>query len=485
MSVNLENVLREIQGEKDTKLTANNLRYGVNCMGVQGGLKPVTIEGGDVGKQIYVQTETPVNTDGIWINTNKTITDIYLENEKYTDSLSNIFSNDNTSPEDPRNVIFGRNCPTSFYNSAYCQKGNVIHIFGHYSYTSSENVSPKINQHYKYDFDTNTWTKMSDCPTPWGAGVCEWAKDGYIYLLGSGHTDYSRYAYKYDPVNDEWTQLADLGIETYSYNYFLTSCYDGNNYIYIGCAQKIWRYDIRDNTVTFLTNSSSVSGSTLKTIYITDTNNKGSLLYYSGYIYNIGFGSSGYLGKYNISTNEWISTNMGLSTGYFYNCILIDNKIYGFIHQSSNSIAANRYYFIYNLSSNTRSEKSGNNSFALVSLNGIFPIAYFTTNTGIDIIMSFGGVKDAGGATQDPLRTAALTLDQKTYTLENDTIILYTTTYGQGKYAAQIYRDVNVVNGGKILNWFNNIDVYDATQNKLIQNLSTYYGDGTQWIKLK
>ena len=72
MSVNLESVLKNIQKEKNTKLIADNLRYGVNCMGVQGGLHPVTIEGGNIGEAIYLQDTTPEDPNGIWINTDKT-----------------------------------------------------------------------------------------------------------------------------------------------------------------------------------------------------------------------------------------------------------------------------------------------------------------------------------------------------------------------------------------------------------------------------
>ena len=245
MSVNLENVLKEIQGEKDTKLTANNLRYGVNCMGVQGGLKPVTIEGGDVGKAIYFQDTTPADPCGIWINTDKTCNDIYIEDEQMVMKNTNIFSNRAT--EDPNNFLANHVNPVSFLCSSYAQKGNVVHFFGYCWNYSNYNTTVKVHQHYKYDFSTNTWTQMSDCPTPQGGCSGVWIGD-YIYLFGTSYntnTDYNLYAYKYDTVNDIWTRLADIptstqfSISTIN-NYGVGCAYDNDHYIYLGSGRRTY-----------------------------------------------------------------------------------------------------------------------------------------------------------------------------------------------------------------------------------------------------
>ena len=211
MSVNLESVLKNIQSEKNTKLTANNLRYGVNCMGVQGGLHPVTIEGGNIGKAIYLQDTTPEDPNGIWINTDKTYDDIYIENERYVTDGSILFSNADTT--DPSNVIANHtNNGLNLLGATYAQRGNVVHFFGFHSTTSSAETTALVHRHWKYDFDSNTWTQLSDCPTPQGGVKAVWIGN-YIYIFGTAYnvnSDYRQYSYKYDTINDTWERIADL-----------------------------------------------------------------------------------------------------------------------------------------------------------------------------------------------------------------------------------------------------------------------------------
>ena len=166
MSVNLESVLKNIQSEKNTKLSPENIRKGITALGVQGTLQPVTVSGGDVGLAIYLQDETPTNPEGIWMNTDKTYDDIYIETEIHTTQHSNISSANTT--DDDSNFIKGRTVPTNLSLSTYCQRGNKFHFFGHWTSSLNDTSSTLTLQHYSYDFDTNVWTKLSDCPIPQG-----------------------------------------------------------------------------------------------------------------------------------------------------------------------------------------------------------------------------------------------------------------------------------------------------------------------------
>ena len=53
-----------------------------------------------------------------------------------------------------------------------------------------------------------------------------------------------------------------------------------------------------------------------------------------------------------------------------------------------------------------------------------------------------------------------------------------------GVYTTPLYQNEKVVNG-KIYQRFNDVNFWDAENQILIKNLSTYYGDGTDWIQIK
>ena len=79
MSTNLETILNKIQTNKNTNVKPENIRYGVDILGVNGTMRPVEVTGGDTGTCIYTQNETPTDFNGIWINTDKNCNDIYVE----------------------------------------------------------------------------------------------------------------------------------------------------------------------------------------------------------------------------------------------------------------------------------------------------------------------------------------------------------------------------------------------------------------------
>lgn len=89
------------------------------------------------------------------------------------------------------------------------------------------------------------------------------------------------------------------------------------------------------------------------------------------------------------------------------------------------------------------------------------------------------------GVNNYPTVMTGLLLGDKTYEFDNDTILIYTNSIMQsGPYKTELYRNERVLNG-KIKQQFTDVCIYDKSQEKIIKNLSTYYGDGTQWIKIK
>ena len=487
MSVNLESVLKNIQSEKNTKLTSNNLRYGVNCMGVQGGLHPVTIEGGNIGEAIYLQDTTPEDPNGIWINTDKTYDKIYLENERYATDGSILFSNADTT--DPSNPIANHtNNNMDLRGATYAQKGNVVHFFGYYSSTPSQNTTELVHRHWKYDFDTDTWTQLSDCPTPQGGVKAVWIGD-YIYIFGTAYpvnSDYRLYAYKYDTINDIWTRLADIPTVTYIH-YGLGCVYDNDDTIYILGYDYNYKYIISTGSYIALTSSSSIAGG---------YNN---CIYYNNRIYCLnGFVSSNNNDVYySISTNTWAAINVRnqyyygpiSGSGYPLGGVLINNKLYGFSNNSSNSTLSNTSVSTYpygwvNLDNPSNYKKiTTTNSFSnTVRGIGGRPICNFTTARG-NVIVFFAGIA-SGTSTNNNNQIGIITEDKDYTDLEDNTLIIYSTDGTMGTYTTSIYQNEKVVNG-KIYQRFNDANLWDAENQTLIKNLRTYYGNGTDWIQIK
>lgn len=487
MSVNLESVLKNIQSEKNTKLTANNLRYGVNCMGVQGGLHPVTIEGGNIGRAIYLQDTTPEDPNGIWINTDKTYDDIYLENERYATDGSILFSNADTT--DPSNLIANHtNNNQDLLMATYAQKGNVVHFFGYHHTTASSETTTLVHRHWKYDFDTNTWTQLSDCPTPQGGIKAVWIGD-YIYIFGTAYnvnTDYRQYAYKYDTINDTWERITDLptaysGIS----NDGLCCIYDNNDHIHILSNGYHYRYTISTDTYTQLTAPSN-----------------GGRGYNNGYYYNNSIYYQTYraylnssLMGFNLSTGSWnniitASTYVRSSenNGWICNTVGVGNRLYTFSGGqqsfSGSMILGTDTYGWVNLDNTSMYKKvtTTNPDSSSVRTMAYVPVCVFTTDNG-PVIVSFGGI--TSGTTINVNNQIGVIVQDKDYSdLENDTLIIYTTDGVMGTYITALYMDDKVING-KIYQRFNDVNLWDATNQRLIKNLTTYYGNGTSWVQIK
>ena len=483
MSVNLESVLKNIQSEKNTKLTANNLRYGVNCMGVQGGLHPVTIQGGDVGRAIYLQDTTPEDPNGIWINTDKTYDDIYLENERYATDGSIVFSNGNTT--DPSNPIANHNNNSlNLLQATYAQKGNVVHFFGFHSTTSSAETTSVVHRHWKYDFDTNTWTQLSDCPTPQGGVRAAWVGD-YIYIFGTAYTvnsDYRQYAYKYDTVNDVWERIADLPA-AYSNigNYGLACCYDNDDTIYIVSSNYHYKYIISTDSYA----AASIPGN--------DAYGYMGIQYYNDRLYAMPYYPYNRQAKvYNPHTNSWSNWNGGnqtwFSTVYMTNSVVVNNRFYlltgGNAYMSSSTGAIDADFGYINLdNATTNSTKiSTRSGFSRTSGISNVPVCVFETDEG-PIITFFAGV--SSGTTVNINYQMGILVEDKDYSdLENDTLIIYTTDGSMGSYITALYMDDKVING-KIYQRFNDVNFWDAENQTLIKNLRTSYGNGTAWVQIK
>lgn len=489
MSTNLETVLDKIQADKNKNCKPENIRYGTELLGVKGTLKPVTLNGGDTATCIYLQDETPADKNGIWIHTDKTYENIYVENEKYTNEYSYMFGQDNDNA-DESNLVQKIKIPQSFYGSTYCQSGNVIHMFG-YQYSTNTNDVSKMSVHYKYDYDTNEWTKLSDCPTPQGEGGAVWIGD-YIYIFGTAHPEYRKYAYKYNTLNDSWERLADITTSSTntSYNGFIrtsacntTCCYnpDTPNYIYIACFKYIVEYNISENTYTDLDSINSQYqkyNSNYWNATITDAHvarlfdfYEGKLIFapyrdsYSPYTLKLALvalstGATSYITYRNYGNNE-VPAYMSLFNGVFF-------------AYSTNSAS---YCVTLNLSTKT-SATMPSTAYDKLALVGAYPRMVVSTGDEDIVVMFY--VKDITA------RASGIKLQDKSYEFDDNTLVIYAPADGAtGMYKTNLFKSDKLLNSGKLITFIDDVNIYDATEKKLIKNLSTYYGNGTDWIKIK
>ena len=489
MSVNLETVLQNIQAEKDSKLTANNLRYGINCMGVQGGLKPISVEGGDIGRKIYLQGTAPALAEGIWMNTDKTYDDIYIENERYSTDGSIFFSNADTT--DPSNVIANHtNNDLNLLGATYAQRGNVVHFFGFHSSTSSAETTALTQRHWKYDFDTNTWTQLSDCPTPQGGVKAVWVGD-YIYIFGTAYgvnEDYRKYSYKYDTINDTWERLTDLPtIPSNITSRGLGCVYDENDTIYIIGSNYYYAYAISTNSYTAI---SSMSNTT-----VIGYNN---VFYYDNCVYVQAFTTSAagncYMYKYNPATSSWTSYgtpayNYVATNAWWYilSNVLINDRIYSFASNTNalvnEPVLITQDYGWISISDSSSYKKITTTNPYSSTIRGIqgVPVCHFSTNLG-DTIIFFAGIST--GTTKNSNNQIGILVEDKDYSgLENNTLIIYSTDGTMGTYTTPLYADEKAING-KIYQRFNDVNLWDATNQKLIKDITTYYGNGTSWVQI-
>lgn len=477
MSVNLEKVLKSIQEDKDKNLKPENIRYGTSCLGVKGTLKPVTLNGGDVSMNIYNGDVVPVDPNGIWLNTDKQYEQIYAETNKYTDAYSFVYGNDTSDANNNTNPIYGITLPKKFYKCTTCQRGNIIHYFGYLycngssSYNASINPTSDTLVHYMYNYDTNTWTKLADCPTPQGGGYAVWVND-YIYIFGTVHTNYTQYVYKYNTINDTWERMTDLSDTSQR---MVSGCFDGSETVYYAKTNELYSYNINTGEQLHVTIIKSTnSNSSLSNAGYNSSYSINEYLYYdTGYIYNVDYNG---ITKYDIENNQWsYNYRLGFSS---YSAIIgaINSDVY---LGSSRYLNDYTYTFdnIYKISIPNKNYKSltSTNSYSQSKGHVGNTISLLSTTAG-DVLFLSGG---------SPSFTVGIILEEKQYDFDKDTLVLYTADGGHGTYETELFKTDKVQNAFKFKTGFNNVNYYDAESKTLIKNIPTSYGNGTDWIKIK
>lgn len=445
--------------------------------------------GVDIGTCVYTQNETPTDFNGIWINTDKNCNDIYIEDSYCPTVEQPIFQG---FDEGDSNVVYNTVPPYDIIGATTCQVGNVIHFFGREVDNPTGAPEATHSNHYKYDFETDTWTKLADCPTPQGEGGAV-NIGNYIYVIGSGFKDYCKNVYKYNIKTDSWEKVGDMHGNDFNLTedtinrYGCWVCKDDNDNVYVRFNRDTLK-PLYGNTRTMILFKLNLENAELVTLFsVSAAANdvsfyRETLSYCNGFIlfphyyYDNGKKYAVYI--YDVSTNSKIEKN-NLSAdielpviefnGYAYNTY--NNKL-RILQVTQSSVDLIQQFTI----SNTHNIDQ---NYLMKNENIRTPKQFIVTKDNVDYLLMFGP------ASYTTTRTMAIRLTDKTYDLDNDTVMIYTDKNARGLYKTQMFNSTKIIGTGKLYSYFSNVNLYDATQQQIIKNLTTYYGNGTEWIKIK
>ena len=402
--------------------------------------------GGKVKLNIYTQTTEPTNKNGLWLQTNHSYEKIVFdENVYYGDEWQSSVS----TPRVPYNAR---------YNSSV-SIGNDVYVFGGATNINAGNETNSLTA-YKYNILTDTWTQLTDIPYYFFFGGTV-AIGTDIYIFGSHNSSYSKRAYKYDTLTDTYTRLTDI---PFNYTDMPVTSIGTDIYLFGGggwnVAYTAYKYDTLTDTYTKLSNIPYE-------FYYTSYEAVNTDIYLFG-----GYGGNKKAYKYDTLTDTYTQLSdipyqfSGGST------MTIGTDIYLF-----GGNGGNKTIYKYNVLTDTYTKQSnaphdinaGSGARSVCNVNGdIYVVSYYesgdNTGTGIDIYH----------------------FNSKTYPNDNSLIIAQGRS-GVGKtynigYAVELIPveelDTPLLYG-LVDAWFY------TTQDGLITNIPTYYGDGTQWVKFK
>ena len=248
------------------------------------------------------------------------------------------------------------------------------------------------------------------------------------------------------------------------------------------------RYNMNDDTYTTLTDTGE-SGFLM---------GYGMMPYYNDTVW-APYSNATYVRKYNIANNTWTKYSVngsGSSVGVINSCIVINDMLYCFYMNGNSAkfICSESSISGYNVSPSRRLNINLNtiireqitvDTTLSTQLDMYYvPITHFRTSSGKDVIVHFAGLPETGSYGFNSTTQTGYVIEDKTYDFENNTLIIYSTKGITGTYTTCIYRDNDVIHG-KLYQQFGDVNLWDASNQVLLKNLTTYYGNDTDWIQIK
>ena len=376
---------------------------------------------------VFVQENEPTIKKGIWLQTNKQLEHIYGDDD--------IFIAGEWKPDGRYKDI-----PYEFYNGPAVAIGTDIYLFG---------GSMSTRYAYKYNPLTDTYTRLTDIPYAFYDGSATTVGTD-IYLFGGSGYSYI-YAYKYNTLTDTYARLANIPYNFISGSavavgtdiYLFGSAYNSSYYT---CAYK---YNILTDTYTQLTN-------------IPYSFSYGSAVAVGIDVYLLGgSGNNTYAYKYNTLTDTYAR---------------LANIPYNFISGSAVAVGTDVYLFgsVYNTSYYIYAYKYNTLTDTYTQLTNI-PYSFYRGSAvavGTDVYLF--------GSEANKRKVQVYALESSTYA--NNSVVIAQGRYYQTGYGIELYNDD--LFSSPMLYAFADAWFY-TTEDGIITDIPTYYGNGTQWVKFK
>lgn len=409
----------------DTKLVAQEsvLKEIVTALENKGGTSSSS------SLNIFIQEEEPATYDGVWIKKESEDVD--------TISIVNI----DTTGEWHYDI---GNVPIATAYNRVVKYENYLYSFG-----GRNSSGTTINNAYKYDLNTNTYSNISSLPVK-RQGMSIGIVGTNVFIIG-GHDDSGRQStsYKYDILNDTYTQIASLPtvLTLSSYAVVGTDIYILGGETASGVVAYCYKYNTLTNEYSSLTNlpqtlsnmSCCYDGD--DTIYIMG-GNPGSGSTYTKNCY-----------KYSVSNNSFTQI-ASLPNAVGHNATAyIDGFVYMF---SGYNNGGKNYLYKYDPTADSFS--------TLNSITKAFFNSGYTYENDVAYLVS-------GQSTSGYLSTISTygLVPEKTF--DDDTLII---SPGDNTYKINLMDNVSVM--------FDKIYLYKSN---VYTKPMAHYGDGSQWIKFQ
>jgi hypothetical protein len=381
---------------------------------------------GSANINIFIQEDEPTSFEGIWFKTSQEIP----KNVELASGLSG----DTISLSEPYNVL-----PKGTILCAVGGYGDHVYIIGGTDDTGAA---------YKYNINTKTITNIPGPPI--GVADSYYATVGEeLYMFGGSVNQ--KQALKFNMRTETYTILTNS--TTNLVNGFATAV--GTDIHLIGSYnnRKLhMKYDTINNTYTTLTNlpydSAYSRGYTVGTkIYVI-----GSQSSYRSYVYDT-------------ATNTY--SNLADTPYVMFNHLCFGNEEYAFLIGTETSGSYRKYITRYDIAHNSFTSK-------------FMTLPYDLYNGGLTYL---NGIAYAvGGMSSTSLKHASILEmehDTLNYSITDGVLLINSDT--RAGFKTELYTSGETVNRLT----YDLVDA-DIIVNSMIQNdIETYYGDGTQWIKFK
>lgn len=390
-------------------------------------------EAGGGSLNVYVQESEPTNKDGIWLQTNKIFNKTYFDEQVKTLSKENY----DTTKEYPNITLdsaeYGHALPA-------IGMGDFVYVF----------ANSKI---YKYDSTNRTCESIKSI---WGdfsgnkSSACLVGTDIFIFKYNT--------IYKYDTINETLTTEKNVGVYDGG---VLVSISSTSEYIYLLYETNIYKYDIKNKSISTLSlklpyTFSDYSYHRMPCVI-------GDLVYLFG-----NTNSSNHRKSYILDLKNEVITqikDLPITMNFAISACQVDGYIY-VIQGTSNSASSVRYAVKYDIVNDTYTTIALNTRSVYADAN----YAYLVNGTIVCVSDTSNNIYfDHFIVSYDAI-----------YNYENNSVVVWD---GLGKYKTQMTSPINNQEG-KIKTLFYNVYYY-TTSDGLDDTITTYYGDGTQWIKFK